>query len=336
MDMRQIRHFIAVVEHGNMLRAADGIHLSQPALTKSIKNLEEELGVQLLTRGPRGVTPTIYGEVLLRHARLLRNEGERAVAEIRALKAGHAGHLRLGVANFSISFLPRVMAQLLTTMPGLSFDVVDGTYDGLTTLVREGALDAVASGFPMVHRAEDLVHEELVAGEFLLVCRPDHPLVAHKQKSMQTLAEQRWMVANRPRQIVEVLELTFRTAGVPPPKPVIQSGSMSFLKAVLLEGEFVTVLPRGVVAQELEAGAIVAVPFMDRTFPTVEGIIYRAEAVHPPALFFLIEAIKAEKAAHEAEPPRKAAAGPKSVSRTRKDATRGGRSSRDRKRERRK
>jgi DNA-binding transcriptional LysR family regulator len=301
MDMRQLRQFMAVVEHGNVRRAADHINLSQPALTKSIHNLEDELGVQLFTRGPRGVAPTIYGEILLPHARLLRNGGERAVAEIQAVKAGHVGHLRLGVANFSISFLPRVIAQLLATTPGLSFDIVDGTYEGLTALVREGVLDAVASGFPMVHR-EDLVHEELVAGEFAVVCRPDHPILAERRKSLPLLAKQRWIVPNRPQQIVESLEYAFRTAGAEPPKPVITSGSMSFLKAVLCEGEFLTLLPRGVVRQELESGTLVTIPFKGFPVPTAEGMIYRADAVHPQALFVLIEAIKAENAVHNGKP----------------------------------
>jgi DNA-binding transcriptional LysR family regulator len=318
MDMRQLRQFIAVAEHGNVRRAADVIHLSQPALTKSIHNLEEELGAQLLTRGPRGVAPTIYGEILLRHARLLRNESDRAVAEIEAFKEGHVGHLRLGVANFSIAFLPRVIAQLLATRPGLSFEIVDGTYEGLTALVREGALDAVASGFPMVHRAEDLVHEELVAGEFLMVCRRSHPVLAHKQISLEVLAEQRWIVANRPQQIVEFMEAVCRTAGVTPPKPMITSGSMSFLKAVLLEGDFITALPRGVLRQELATGSLVTIPYAGGPVQTVEGIIYRGEAVHSPALFVLIDAIKAENAAHEAQVAREHAMPPKQISPTRK------------------
>jgi len=302
--MRQLRQFLAVVEHGTVRRAADAIHLSQPALTKSLHNLEDELGVQLLTRGPRGVTPTLYGDMLLRHARLLRNESERAVAEIHAVKAGHVGHLRLGVANFSISFLPRVIAQLLATTPGLSFEIVDGTYEGLTALVREGVLDAVASGFPMVHRAEDLVHEELVPGEFLIVCRPGHPMVVHKHRSVEVIAQQRWIIPNRPQQIVEFLELTFRSAGLTPPKPMITSGSMSFLKAVLLEGDFVSALPRSVLRQELQAGTLATIPYPGGPVRTVEGIIYRADAVHPPALFVLIDAIKAENAADAATPAR--------------------------------
>lgn len=109
MDMRQVRHLIAVLEHGNVLRAANAIHISQPALSKSIQNLEAELGVRLLERSPRGVSPTIYGTSLLKHARLLLNQGEQAVAEIEAIKGGHLGHLRLGVANFAIHFLPAVL-----------------------------------------------------------------------------------------------------------------------------------------------------------------------------------------------------------------------------------
>ena len=296
MDMRQVRQFIAVVEHGNMLRAAQAIHLSQPALSKSIQNLESELDVPLLTRGPRGVAPTIYGDILLKHAKLLRNQGEQAVAEIRALKDGHAGHLRLGVANFAVSFLPRVIAKLLDREPGLSLEIVDGTYEGLTTQVREGALDAVVAGFPPIHRAEDLVHEELVPGEFLLVCRPDHPLGARQRASLEDVAVHRWILANRPQAIIDIVELTFRTAGVAPPKPLIHSGSMVFLKAVLMEGQFLTLLPRGVVAHEVAARQLVALPLADTTFRTREGIIYRAEAIHPPALFALIDALKGEYA----------------------------------------
>ena len=295
MDMRQVRQFIAVVEHGNMLRAAQAIHLSQPALSKSIQNLESELDVPLLTRGPRGVAPTIYGDILLKHAKLLRNQGEQAVAEIRALKDGHAGHLWLGVANFAVSFLPRVIAKLLDREPGLSLEIVDGTYEGLTTQVREGALDAVVAGFPPIHRAEDLVHEELVPGEFLLVCRPDHPLGARKRASLEDVAVHRWILANRPQAIIDIVELTFRTAGVAPPKPLIHSGSMVFLKAVLMEGQFLTLLPRGVVAHEVAARQLVALPLADTTFNTREGIIYRAGAIHPPALFALIAALKAEQ-----------------------------------------
>jgi DNA-binding transcriptional LysR family regulator len=297
MDIRQIRHLIAVLEHGNVLRAAHAIHISQPALSKSIQNLEAELGVRLLERGPRGVSPTIYGTTLLKHARLLLNQGAQAVAEIGAIKDGHLGHLRLGVANFAIHFLPAVLGKLLSSKPGLSFDIVDGTYEGLTALVREGALDAVVSGLPPVHQAEDLVHEELAATEFVRVCRPDYRPFQQPEVPMAALSQARWILPNRPQAIIDLWELAFRGARVAPPKPVLQSASMMFIKAMLLEGQFVTVLPRGIVEPEVQSGNLKANALHHPFAMVTEGIIYRAGGVHPPALFALIEAIRAASGA---------------------------------------
>lgn len=294
MDMRQARHLLAVAEHGNMLRAASAIHISQPALSKSIQNLEAELGVRLLERGPRGVSPTIYGTALLKHARLLLNQGEQAVAEIGAIKDGHLGHLRLGVANFAIHFLPAVLSKLLASKPGLSFEIVDGTYEGLTALVREGALDAVVSGLPPLHQVEDLVHEELNATEFVRVCRPDYRPFQQPNVSMAALRQARWILPNRPQAIVDLWELAFREARVTPPKPVLQSGSMMFIKAMLMEGQFVTVLPRGIVQAEVGSGRLKANALHHSFASVTEGIIYRAGGVHPPALLALLEAIRAE------------------------------------------
>jgi DNA-binding transcriptional LysR family regulator len=296
MENRLLRHFVAVVEHGNLLRAARAIHISQPALTKSIQNLEAELGVPLLDRSPRGVTPTLYGRILFDHAKVLQNQASQAVAEIRAVKEGRGGHLRLGIANFAIEFLPHVIAKLVESTPGLTFEVMDGTYEDLTALVREGALDAVVSGFPPLHRAEDLEHEKLVPGEFVIVCSANHPLAKKRKATLAEAATEMWALANRPLAIVELWELEFRYARVAPPRPLVQSGSMIFLKSMVAQSRFVTFLPRGVVAEDLAAGrlATVAIP-LSRPATTAEGIIYRAAAVHPPALRRLVEAVRDEQ-----------------------------------------
>lgn len=293
MNLRQAEQLVAVLEHGSLLRAAGAIHISQPALSKSIKSLEEELGVRLFERRPRGVTPTIYGTTLLKHARLLLNQGEQAVAEIQSIKKGHLGHLRLGVANFAIHFLPATLARLLATKPGLSLDIVDGTYEGLTALVREGALDAVVSGLPPVHQARDLVHEELNSTEFVRVCRSDYHPFVQPDLPLAVLETARWILPNRPTAIVDLSELAFREAHANPPKPVLQSASMMFVKAMLMEGQFLSVLPLGIVQPEVESGHLVANPLPNRSAKVQEGIIYREGGVHPPALFALIDAIRA-------------------------------------------
>ncbi|MBI5505055.1 MAG: LysR family transcriptional regulator [Deltaproteobacteria bacterium] len=297
MDMRQVRHLISVIEHGNIVRAAKAIHISQPALTKSIQNLESELGVKLLERTPRGVTPTIYGDVLFKRARLLLNENEQAIEEIRAIKDGHLGHLRLGVANFAIHFLPAVVARLLLAKPGLTFEIVDGTYEALTALVREGTLDAVISGLPPFGQAPDLVHEELISTEFVIACGPGGPPLDHmllSEASPRAMGDAQWILPNRPKVISDLWELGFRSAGATPPTPALQSGSYVFIKAMLLEGPFVTILPRGVVQREIDNGTLVATRIDDSFARTKEGIIYRPSGVQPPALHALIAAIRAE------------------------------------------
>lgn len=88
MELRQLRHFVAVVDSANLSRAAERVAISQPALTRSIKNLEDLLGVELLERQPRGVAPTEAGLALYHHAQIVLNACQRLTREVRELERG--------------------------------------------------------------------------------------------------------------------------------------------------------------------------------------------------------------------------------------------------------
>jgi len=293
MENRLLRHFVAVVEHGSVLAAAQAIHISQPALTKSIQNLEAELGVTLLERRPRGVVPTVYGNALFEHAKLLQNQAAQAAAAISAIKEGRSGHLRLGVASFAIQLLPAIIGRIVDSTPGVTYEIVAGTYEELTELVRQGALDATVCGFPQSGRADDLVHERLTVGEFVFVCSATHPLAKKRRAKLTELVDEAWAITNAPRAIVERWELEFRSAGLTPPKLRVQSGSMIFVKSLVANSRLLTFLHRSTAEEDLTAGRLVAlsVPLKHST-RTVEGIIYRADAVQPPALRQLVDAIR--------------------------------------------
>lgn len=98
MYSRLLRHFLAVVEHKGITSAAEELHISQPALTKSIRQLEDNLGVTLFERMPTGVVPTPFGEILARRARLMDLEYRHALAEIHAIKGGAGGTINIGAA----------------------------------------------------------------------------------------------------------------------------------------------------------------------------------------------------------------------------------------------
>ena len=99
MDLRQFRNVIAVIETGSLGKAAELLHISQPALTKSIQRLEERLGVPLFYRDARGMRPTLYGDAFRAHAQAISIGVSQAVQEIEALKAGSEGIIKIAAIS---------------------------------------------------------------------------------------------------------------------------------------------------------------------------------------------------------------------------------------------
>jgi len=141
----------------------------------------------------------------------------------------------------------------------------------------------------------------LIPGEFVIVCGTDHPLAKKGRSTISLLARESWVLTNRPRAIVELWELEFRYARLAPPKTRVQSGSMIFLRSMVAQSRFLTFLPRGVVADDLALGRLaeISVP-LSRPATTAEGVIYRADALRPPALRRLVDAIRDEQQRIEA------------------------------------
>jgi DNA-binding transcriptional LysR family regulator len=113
-----LRQFLAVAKAGSISAGAQDLAMSQPAVTKAIHRLEDELGVSLFERRARGIALTRFGEALLRHAKLIETEWSFAQAEIGAFRAGHAGRLRIGGGPFfGAALLPRAIARLHESFP---------------------------------------------------------------------------------------------------------------------------------------------------------------------------------------------------------------------------
>src|ERR1700760_4817973 len=119
MDVRILRYFVACVESRTMHAAAQAVHVSQPALSKAIANLEHELGVALLDRHPRGVAPTPYGDTLFRYAKMIDSEMRRAVAEIDAQRGMTRGTIVIGVIPTMSALMGKVAQTVMVRHPGL-------------------------------------------------------------------------------------------------------------------------------------------------------------------------------------------------------------------------
>ncbi len=142
MDIRQLTYFITIAEEGQITAAARRLHMAQPPLSQQMKNLEEELGVQLFKRGPRQVQLTDAGEILLRRAQQIVTLSDSTLREITDFKKGLRGTLRIGTVSSSGSIiLQPAMSQFHQQYRGIRFEIYEGNTFKVIELLQKGLIE---------------------------------------------------------------------------------------------------------------------------------------------------------------------------------------------------
>lgn len=293
MEFRQLRHFVAVVECGNLSRAARRVHISQPALTRSIKNLEETLGSKLLIRKPRGVVPTATGESFYRRALLILNECGQAAQDVRAMERGAVGSVAIGIgALFATGIVDRAVTRLAKKNPGLTFAVSEGYFEDLLEMLRDGRIDVVFSNFPFTTLSNDLTRETLLEVSAIFVGSAEHHLAARKKVTAAELAQERWVIVNQPHAL-EAFEQGFIARGVPAPVPVVRTNSLNLIKALLLGHQFMAQVATDFISAELARKTLVQIRSDLQPIVRSAGLVYRTADHLRPAVRFVIEELRA-------------------------------------------
>lgn len=175
MEFDQLRYFLRVAEEGNFTRAADKAGVSQPALSRSITRLEEEVGQPVFERKSRSVTLTEAGKLLQRRAKEILSILENTLAEI--TDDGQTGRLRIGaIPTIAPFFLPDLLRRFSCDFPNATLVVQEDTTDVLLKACAQGDVDLAFLALPI--HAKYLEIEELFEEELLLVLPPDHALVS--------------------------------------------------------------------------------------------------------------------------------------------------------------
>ncbi|MEM9287154.1 MAG: LysR family transcriptional regulator [Pseudomonadota bacterium] len=251
-----MRHFISVAECGTFSRASEVLHLTQPALTRSIQTLEDVVGAQLFTRVPRGVALTPAGDTLLRHAKLMVNQASAAKEEVAALEKGTAGQLEIGLAPmFSATIIHDVLTALNQEFPGLSFRVTSALFSNLLAGLKDGTFDVVLSNIPPAFDAPDLEAHALFNTRSFILAGASHPLANEKHVSSEALQQATWAVVEQTAG-GDALPQVAQANGFSIDAPAVSTNSLSLLKTLLLSGKFLSVLTEHWIAEELAAGSI--------------------------------------------------------------------------------
>lgn len=293
MELRQLRHFVTVVDTGNLSRAAERVAISQPALTRSIKNLEETLGVELLDRKPRGVVPTEAGVALYHHAKMVLNDCNRLTTDVRAFQRGLSGTVQVGIAAmFSSHIIDQVAIELSDQHPGVSMVITQGFFEELVRELVDGRLDLIFSNFPAVAMPAEVKVEVLYSVVSSIVVGQRHPFFKRRTIEKADLVDLRWVVADQPH-AKEFLEQLFSMDGLPAPRAVVRTNSLGLMLALLSSGEFITAMPEHLLAKEFAAGLVRRLPLSDGSVERKAGLLYRVGGAERQAVQLFIREVRA-------------------------------------------
>jgi DNA-binding transcriptional LysR family regulator len=200
MELRHLRYFVAVAEALNFTKAATRLHLAQPALSRQVSDLEDELGVDLLKRTSHGVRLTAEGKLFLDEARGILKQADESVTKVRALARGEFGELQVGyLPPLDLHMLPRALAEFQKTTPGVRVALHDLGSDELCDELRSGNLHLGLMMQPSEESSTGIEFEEIGHYPFFVAMTSGHPLTRMKTISLETLANQPLVVLDRRR-----------------------------------------------------------------------------------------------------------------------------------------
>ncbi len=198
MELRHLRYFTAVGEALSFTKAAARLRLAQPALSRQVADLEDELGVDLLKRTSHGVTLTAEGKLFLEDAKRILQLAEESATKVRALARGEYGELRVGyLPPLDQEILPRALAEFQKLTPGVKVILHDLGSDELCDELRNGFLQLALMIQPSEETSAGLEFEELRRYPFFVAMAPGHPLARRKTITVETLASHPLVVLRR-------------------------------------------------------------------------------------------------------------------------------------------
>lgn len=296
IELQNLKRFLAIAEHGNMTHAARALGVVQPALSRSIKLLEDDLGVTLFDRTPRGISLTVYGRQLVPYARTVITDVKRATEELQATKGMLAGHVTFGTtANYADNVVLDAVLALHQKWPNLRVTIRAGLYEEVIDGIMKAELDFGFGLLPPPHAgivASGLVTEPLFSHRSSVMARAGHPLGKLRKVSVKQLGEYEWVVLGPETAMDPYFRATFTKLRLPTPRKVIETHSLPFIKGVLLNSDLITVLPPQVVSAEVERGELIALACPEAEVKSNSGFMSPYRTFEAPAVIAMKEQLR--------------------------------------------
>jgi LysR family transcriptional regulator of abg operon len=291
MKLHHLRDVVAIAERGSLRAAARHLSVAQPALTRSVRELERELGAVLFERRTRGMILTPMGSAFVRRARSVLGEMRRAREEVEQLHGGTRGKVVAGLSLAAhVALLPKALSRFRARYPQVQLHVIEGWYPTLEAGLKDGSVDFYVGPEPDATLPPDLTQEKLFDNTRVILARIGHPLM--RAKSLRALADAEWATTSITFKAEEELHGIFKDHGLPQPRLALQSQSAITLLISLANSDLLAMAPVQWTTFPAARGMLAPINVRE-TFraPTIV-IIRRRDLPLTPAAEFLLDLLR--------------------------------------------
>jgi len=293
LKLKHLQLIVALDEFRHLGRSAEFLSLTQPAVSKSLAEIERMFGLDLFVRSTRGTEPTAYGEKVARFARSVLADFDRTREDIETVASGGAGRIRVGAMVVATpGLLVDAVGQLKSQSPRTTVSIEEGDLSRLLPRLRVGELDFIVGRLEPGYASPDLETQALYPEAMNVVVAPNHPLARLRRPGWQALVMHPWVVPPAWASSRVKLDQMFYKHRLEPPADVIESASYLVTLSFLRQRGCVAFVARDV-ARHLESEGLalalrLPVPI---ELPSV-GIILLRGGMRTPACDRLLDAIR--------------------------------------------
>jgi LysR family transcriptional regulator, regulator of abg operon len=271
MTFNQLRAFLAVADTQALRAAARLLNVSQPAVSKAMRELERQLGVCLFERHTNGVALTEYGHAFRRRASLLIEEMRRTQDEMDSIRTGSATRLSIAVSSaLARSVLPAALARFRHTMPRAQVHFSEGVMPMALAQLRDGSVDFVATHVLPGMVGDEFEETHLFSASLVVCARKGHPLA--RTRRLKQLVDADWLAPGHVGENGDVLRHVFSLHGLPPPAQPLRCQSFTVALELVSQTDTLTVIAEPLGRSTLNALGVIALPLQDK-MPSIAGVV---------------------------------------------------------------
>jgi LysR family transcriptional regulator, regulator of abg operon len=295
MKIANLQALVAAIDHGSLRNAARKLGMTQPALTKSIRDLEAELGAPLLQRSSKGVFPTAHGQALNQHALVVLRELATAREQLRQLSGDLGGELSIGAVPLAVMLLiPETLRTFGREFPQVHLRVSEELYMAQLQRLRKGEVDVAVGGVPKGLPLGEFLIEPLIQTRMVVVVKRGSPLA--KAQSLLDLAGAKWVYTAANSQEGYARQL-YESHGLAAPQIGAVVNSTLTLLSLVTSADYVGLMPEQITQHPALSPLLSVIPVREKGLPLEVAAMVRSDtALNPITKHFIAHL---HRAAHQ-------------------------------------